>query len=498
MQAAMGRNIWFTSLSTIIPALLTYIFWFVSAKLVNPNVLGIASGMASLVLIISTIAGLDMFLGMKRTLGMAIFADQLGHFKQILFSTTIVVLVNSVISALLILMPDLAFLEMVGIEGKYAYLVIGLIVAQPLQIVFGEALIAALRSQRLIISFVVGALARFPILFAFYFLGLSNWGVIIGYSSTIFITTICFGIYCTQLVSNTPLRAFANFLQNTKTTIKAGLSSWIPNTMNILGYHVGVITVLTAVGALEAGILYIALGMLYLTLFIVKSITRVTHPLIGNIPDINERRTIVATSIKTAFIYTIPISTPLLFFSSDFLSLIDPRFGSAADALTILMLSVPFVIVSEVIYYFVYGIGDHKNVLYLGLAGNIPRIILYIGLSGILGATGVALGFLTGSIIQYGLSRKVAGNYCLDLNQKEFVVLTAIPMIVGFLIWLFNLHYGISTLLIILFSFIIYTKFDLFGQKELKSLVFTVFPGEKATKIFQVIAQVMKKVNNEK
>ena len=69
-----------------------------------------------------------------------------------------------------------------------------------------------------------------------------------------------------------------------------------------------------------------------------------------------------------------------------------PNSFTAGSTLTILMLALPISIISEIVFYFAYGRGDKKAVLYLGLAGNMPRVILYFVLVPTLGADGSCFG----------------------------------------------------------------------------------------------------------
>src|SRR5215210_6826721 len=131
-------------MSTLIPSILGYLFWFVTAKFYGAESVGVASSIASLVLIISTIDVLDMHLGMKRSLGIAISSGDIGKFKQILTSTVVFVSIIVIISMVLIVIPDLRILETLRIDRQYTWIVIVMLLAQSFQSIFGEALVSAL------------------------------------------------------------------------------------------------------------------------------------------------------------------------------------------------------------------------------------------------------------------------------------------------------------------------------------------------------------------
>src|SRR5205823_6232010 len=112
--------------SIIVPSIFTYLFWFVTAKIIGAETVGIASAISSLVIIISTIDGLDMSLGMKRSLGLAISSGDIGRFKQILVSTVVFVSIIAAISAVLIVIPNLQILEILKIDRQYVWIILAM------------------------------------------------------------------------------------------------------------------------------------------------------------------------------------------------------------------------------------------------------------------------------------------------------------------------------------------------------------------------------------
>jgi O-antigen/teichoic acid export membrane protein len=490
-----SKNIWYGSISIIIPSIFTYIFWFLTAKIAGPETVGIASSIASLVIIIATIDGLDMSLGMKRMLAIAISSKDFYKSKQILVSTVVFVCIIAVISSILIAIPSLRILEIIGIERQYTWIIIAMIFAQSLQYIFMEAIIAALKSKTLVIPFLVGSVARFPIFFGIYFL-VNNitLATIIAFSSLLFITSISFGIYLVKMVRTSPKWSPQGFFSIVKGILVAGLSSWIPHTANVAGYWLGIIAVFSSQGSAEGGKFYISIGIFTITLFILTGITKVTHALVASIDKKEEQTALLLYYMKIAFVFSLPIATPLLYFSANFLGLMGEGFGSASATLSIFVISLPILIVSEMIYYFVYGLGDHRAVLYLGLVGNVPRIILYFLLSPILGINGAAVSFLIGSAVQFLASVKVRNTYNIALRFREYVTITLIPIIVGALLWAGHINFVISTIIIIVGSLLLYAKLALFTTEELRDIMYAILPRSIAERTYPVALKMMKKI----
>ena len=436
-----------------------------------------ASSIAPIVDIIATISLFDVSLGMKRSLGIAAASGDLGKFKQVLTSTVVFVCMTLIITSTLLAIPNLGIVQALGFDQQYAWIIIAAIIAMSFRYIFLEALIASLDSKKLVMPFILGSLVRFPILFiAVSLFSLPTLGTVVAYCSLIFISAIYFGFYSIKIFwGKTNYRALENIYLNIKQVLHAGLASWIPHMMNVLGTQLGIITVVTTIGASEGGKFYIAMGTFLVTLFIVTGISKVTHSMIGSLQGIEEQKHFLSYSINIAFIFTMPLATPLLFFSDKFLGLMGSQFGSANSILSILMTSLPFVIISEMIYYFYYGMGDHKVVLYLGLSGNIPRIILYVVLSPLFGSNGTAVAWLVGSVAQAVLSIIMAKRDALPLQFRQYTILVAIPVLIGALTWAINLNFLISTLVIFFCSFFFYIKVRLFTDVELRGLLSTVF-----------------------
>ena len=315
MDSITGKSIWYTSISIIIPSVFTYIFWFLSARLGGAEPVGVASSIASLVIIVSTIVGLDMSLGMKRMMGLAVSSGDISEFKQILVSTVIFVTLIVIASSALILIPEFGIIEAVGIDRQYSLIIVAMIFAQSFQYIFVEAIIATLLSKKLVMPFLIGSLARFPILLAaFSVFNSLTTGIVIAFSSLLFITSFCFWVYLVRFMQQYKGRPTSNFYFYIKKSLRAGLASWIPHTLNVAGYWLGIIAVFSSEGASEGGKFYISVGIFTVTLFVVIGISKVIHALIPSIRNEKEQIRLLIYYMNIAFISTMPFAHP--YFSS--------------------------------------------------------------------------------------------------------------------------------------------------------------------------------------
>lgn len=495
MDKNIGKNILYTSVSGIIQAILTLLFWLVTAKTVDITTIGLVSAIISFVTIVTTINGLNMSFGMKRALGISISINDLGKFKQFLVSTIVFVSITITISCLLISIPNLKILELIGIDHQYAWIIIAIIPAMAFQFVFSEALVSAHRSQNLVLPVLTGSLLRFPVLLtSVYLFNAPTIGTIIAYSLVLFISAGTYGVYLAKIFKGISVKSTENIISNIKHLINASLVSWGPQMLSVIGSQLSILAVFAIGGSSEGGKFYIPLTIFSISLFLVAGINRVSHPLIAGMEDKQQVNFLTYTT-RIAFVFTVPLVMPLLFFANDFLGLLGEEFASAASSLNILMIGFQISIINEMIYYFVYGRGDHKSVLYLGLVGTISKIALYFTLVPIFSGNGAALSILIGSIAQLVLSIRVGKKHSLIMQYKKYFILTVIPLAIGFILWKAEVNFIISSIIIFFSSLLIYVRFKFFTEEDLRNTVFTVLPQNSAETIYPILLKILQKIN---
>lgn len=492
MDANIGKNIWYASIGNIIPSIFTYAFWFVTARLVGPEVIGHTSAIVSLVMIVATVDVLNMSLGMKRYLGIASSSGDKNGFKHVIAATVMTTSLLVVTSVLVLAIPDLRVLEALGIDRQYFWIIAAMIPAIAFQQIFSEALVAALKSKDLVFPLIIGSLSRFPVLFAaIYVFAAPGTGTIVSYSLVMFISVTFYAVSTIKIFRGSRAKATENMGKNARLILNASLVSWVPQIISVLGSQLGVITVFSVAGAAAGGKFYIPMAIFTAALFIVSGINRVSHSLIAGMQNKEQQIDYVSYSLKVAFIFTLPLSSALLFFAKDYLELMGREFGEASTTLTILMISLPMVIIAEVIYYFVYGKGEHGAVLRLGLAGNVPRTVLYFILVPLMSANGAAIAYLVGSMFQLVLSIHTGNKHQVRFDYRTYIVSVSIPVMIGLALWWTGVHYLASTTIIIVGSFLAYVRIRVFTDRELHSLLFAGLPKNAAEKVYPVLSRLM-------
>lgn len=495
MDLTVGRNILYTSISNLLTPSFTFIFWFVTAKISGSDAIGISSTIASISLILATIVLLDTSLGMKRFMGLAISEGNLLTFKIILVSALLYCSIAVIISTTVLVIPSLKLMEAIGIDRQFEWILIAIFVATAFNTVFAEALISAKEAKKLVTPLLIGSLIRFPILIAiFLFYNSSAMGIIIAYSAFIFVSSALYFVYLVKMVRGVKLTDRMLVIRDIKKIVTAGLASWIPHVINVLGSQLAIVSVFSLQGASEAGKFYIPMAIFTFALFLVGGINRVSHPLIAGMSSKEQQTNFVSYTTRIAFIFTMPIASALLFFGGNFLGLLGKDYASANGTLAIFMTGIPFAIVTEIIYYFMYGQGQMRKLLYLGLAGNLPRVILYLLMIPFLGLNGAALAYTLGSLAQFIISIKVAKESSLAMHYRKYTILVVVPILIGAFTWIINSNYLVSTVIIFLGSLAVYIRIKLFTDYELHNILYTLLPTRFADKTYQLLSKIMRKM----
>jgi O-antigen/teichoic acid export membrane protein len=493
MSDGVGKNIFFTSLNGILQSILTLIFWIVAATLVDSFVIGFVGAILSFTIIITTVNSLNISFGMKGPLGKAFSLGNQNQIHQIFSSLVIFSIISILVSILFLSIPPLGILDFVGFDYEYYWIIILLFSSMSFQFIFSESLVSINRSKDLVMPMLIASFLRFPILFLMLEISDPISSIIISYSSVLFISTIIYGIKLSPYLKGQI--NLKNTFRNIKKLILISFVSWIPQLLSVLGSQLSTLTVFAISGASSGGKFYIPMMIFSVSLFIVSGITRVSHPVIAGMNSEQEQSIFLSYTTKIAFLLTIPLATPLLFFGNDFLGLFGPEFGESGSVLTILMLSFPIGIINEIIYYFVYGRGDNKSVLYLGIAGTGSRISLYFILVPIFDENGAAISFLIGTIIQFILTFIISKKHSLHLEYKKYIFLTTIPFSIAFVLWQFEINFVISTLVIIFTSLVVYVRINLFTPKDLMNILNSSLSEISAKKYYPILFKIMKKIN---
>jgi len=315
----------------------------------------------------------------------------------------------------------------------------------------------------------------------------------IGFTSFFILSSILLAINVFIIFRSLERKSDLKLKDAVKKIFSASVVSWIPELIRKPGTHLGTIIVFGTIGASQAGVYFISFSVFSAIIILVTVLLTYGFPLLSGMKD--GRKKLVWRFIKMSLAFGMPITSFVMFYANDILYIFGKEYAEGSFALEILLLSILPVVVGIGVRTLVYAYGNYRQVLKLGLAINIPRIILYFILVPIYGITGAALSFTAGSLIGFIVALIIAKKVGLKIFTKDLAIIFVIPMVLGFVLSYYEVNSVLSVIAILLISYISYLKLGIITREDLNDSVM-VLPRKISTPTFKVLDKLAKKLNS--
>jgi len=284
---------------------------------------------------------------------------------------------------------------------------------------------------------------------------------------------------------------FKDVFKNIRIAMHGGLPKWIPQILDTLGERLSIITIFAISGAAESGLAYIPFAIFSFLHMVPGAINQVSHPVLSGLSTRESAQKLLKKSVKAAFLASMPLVTILYFYADSILSIFGSEYVISNDILSILLIALPVAIIGESIYFLLHSQEKYKQVLLLGLVGNIPRMILYFILVPIYGGVGAAIAFSIGFGLQAIFAVILSRQIDLKLNYLQYLAIILIPISIGFILDLFEIGlFGI--LLILLISFLAYVRIGIIDENNIKSVLEIIYTPNKAERVHKKLIENLK------
>lgn len=251
-----------------------------------------------------------------------------------------------------------------------------------------------------------------------------------------------------------------------KSILFASLPSWIPKVLAVVGAQLGTVVLFGSYGANQAGSYFIAMAVFFAINAIVYSLFSIAFPIVSAMDD--KRKRLVWRILKMSLVVSLPISSTAMAYSNEILGLIGPNYVQASIPLKIILLSVFPLSFILGISTLVYSYGNYRQVLIMGLALNLPRVLLYFLLVPTYGIVGAGLAFTTGSIIGFFVSIIIAERVKMMLLWNELVLVFVIPTTIAFTFDYFHVTAIVGIPLIISLSAFLMVALHVLSRLEVR------------------------------
>jgi len=453
--------------------IISYVYWFVMTRLIGADALGTVSAMSSFATLIISLMALGIPSGATRFLGKAYNQRQSGEFSTVFISSLIPIGISSLVGVILVVLLRNQLQSLTGLSTTYLYLACVIIFFTAISTVFRVVFICIRRTQVISFGVILGGMVKFGVGIGLVLLGWGSLGAGIGYSVLPVINlVILLVLLVVSPLRFTQLRSAFN-IEAAKEVVKAGSVSWLPALILALGTQLGILMVYGTRGAAETGFYFIAYAIFSIVLAIPGAIWGIMFPVLSGMPD--SRKRLTWRGIKLGLVITIPVAVCLFLSSKVILSLFGSEFLSVTTALNLLLTSILFMPIARGIETLAYAYGRYRDVLLLGLAANIPRVILYLVLVPTHGATGAAISFLVGSVIGFICSLVVAYRMGMGLLWKQVLFIVSLPVGIGAVIYFLQLHWVLGVLLVLGVSFFGYLMLKIITRSEIQEIISSLY-----------------------
>lgn len=441
-----------------------YILWLFLSKLTTPDVIGISSTVISLAAIFSAIVDLGASRGSTLFLGKSFSEGQTDDAKALVKASLLIVCSGILVCCLIILVfkgsiyPNVSF-ELILIS----ILLLGFAAIYNLLRSF---LIASLQTQLLPLIVIISSISKIALTIILILVGAGAIGITIGYlAAYISASFLLFFILVTTLK---PLKQIStvNLYCAFKKILFAGVASWVPLVIAIIGARLGTVIVFGIEGASQAAFYFIAFSIYYAIAAIADSLSSVLFPILSAMSD--KRKRLIWQTMKLSLIVTLPISSVTIAYSDEIMGIFGSEYVQGSMSLKILSLSIlPFTF-NIAIGILVYSYSNYRQVLAVGLSSSLSRIVCYFVFVPIYGNTGAAISFTLGAIIGFAVSAVVTKKIGMLIFWKELALIFIIPTGISFALVYLQLNYILGIPVILVLSFIMFRTFQVLSRSDVQ------------------------------
>ena len=491
---AIGRGAGYIFVETIIGFISGYLLWVVLTRITTPEIIGISSTVVSLSSIFIVIAEIGVDKGSSRLLARC-FHDNNLEKARIFVKVSLVLICLGIFSSVSILMIFKDWISP-GLNIPLLYLAMLIIGSSTVGILLHSIIIASLKTKVIPKVMVVASSSRTIMVIVLVLAQAGAVGILLGYSFYQILASILLAFAIIKLLRHKENSKNTEQIINPfKTILIASVPSWIPKLISVIGgANLGTVIVFGSNGASEAAAFFLANIILSGIITIVVPLYTISFPALSAMSDYRKRFT--WRIIKVSMVVLSPLSLAVIFYSPDVINLLGQDYSNASIVLRILLLTALVSPFSTMVHQLVYAYGYYRLVLYLGLASNIPRILLYFLLVPVFGGAGAAVSLLIGSIIYFVLSTLVAKKIGLIIHWKDLGLIVILPLLPAFLFSYFQVNFIVGIIGTIFASIIAFLRFDILTKSDVQDSV-NVLPEGIAKPLVIMLNRVGRVLNKD-
>ena len=370
-------------LRSIVNNLSGFIYWLAISAIAGAEVVGLTSATVALAGMVTSFLSLGGEVGLQRFLGACRGRRDREGVAKYFWTTLLFRIATFTPIGLTMIILSLTGSSFGDLSGNIPFFA-GIIIILGSLSVFDGLLTSHLETKPIFIGSAVGNAVRLPLGIGLVIAGFGWVGAIVGYVA---LTPIAFIVKLMPSLKLAKFRLHFDF-QALRDALKAGVASWLPSTIAVLGQQLGMITLFGVKGASETGLYYVSFAIMGVATGIGGSVLGLMMPVLSGMDD--GRKRACWRAIKISLVLVTPLAFILVTYPEVPLGLLGKEYVNAASMLMLLALTIPAALIGAGATSLMYAYGMYMTILVLGLVGNLSRVATYIPLSNLMGGSGVA------------------------------------------------------------------------------------------------------------
>ena len=473
-------------LSSIVSNIQGFFYWLIISKVAGAGVLGLTTAIIGLGSLIAGVLSLGIPTGVQKFLGKCLGENDRECMSRYFWSSLFFTMITYVTVGAVIMLAGtlgIGFSKYTPEMLKLAGALVCLSWASTFQALFQSML----RTKIIFLATSVAAALKFIVGVSLVLAGYGWLGAVAGYLASPLALLVMYLWFTSKTIGLRLRLSLSAF----KETLIAGVVSWLPGVIVLFGQWLGVLVVFGSKGNVETGYYFVAFMIAQVVLMIASSMIGLLLPVLSGMKDGRKRAGSRVLRISLAIM--MPVAFYIMAYPSLLLCLLGKEYASASMTLIVLLAGLAPLVLSGVITCLCYAYNMYREVLFIGLAQNIPRVILYLVLVPKASGLGAAASFTIGSVIGCLYSFVVARKIGFIFEKKVIGLTVLIPGAISLVCYILEINWAIAMLLVAS-SYLLYIKIGVITRKDLKEITLAFLSREKALKLYEKLRPIIEPI----
>lgn len=370
-------------------SLFGFLFWFIISSISGPSTVGYVSAIVSLSSLISSGLSFGVPVSMVKWIGQ--YRDEGDRVRGYFWTSLSFMLLAYTLVSLPLLYLGLKGINLMNYEAE-GLVIISAFLISSISSAFASLFTGLIDTFPYLLASIAGNLAKLVVATYLVAEGFGWIGASLGYLMVNLVVDVAGITYAFRRIS--PPLISSSCLAD---LLRGGLPIWLPSIVAAIGQQLAVISLFGYTGAYESGLFYVAMTLSSFVTGMGSSLMSMMLPYLSGLEEGREDAS--SRGLRISLSLTLPIVGTTLIFPDKILSLLGSEYSSAWAELILMTVSNTLLLISGSITNLLYSRDMFTELLRIGLAMNVPRVVLYAVLVPRLGSIGAALSYLVGSMI---------------------------------------------------------------------------------------------------